>query len=91
LRYKSAYASMRICIQEFNEEGKVVFDDYLKMDGQGMWTLPRFSAGRYVMRLIVKIAVIKSYVLKVIEQRAYSNPTSLELTWQARMSKSARY
>jgi hypothetical protein len=65
VEYKSTYPGMRICIQEFNEEGKVVFDNSININDQGTWTIRRFSNGRYMMRLIVKITIIKSYVLKV--------------------------
>jgi hypothetical protein len=56
---------MRLCIQQYNEEGMVIFDDWISTESQGSWVLQPLLPGQYVMRVIVKNMVIKSYILKV--------------------------
>jgi|GEM_PF-5813867 len=66
--YESAFPNhMRVCIQEFDKAGKVVFDDTINTDGKGMWPLRPLEAGRYVVRVIVKNMVIDSLLLDVAE------------------------
>jgi hypothetical protein len=66
--YKPAFPNhMRLCIQEYTEEGRVVFDDTINTEHQGGWYLQPLPPGQYVMRVIVKNMVIKSYIFKVSE------------------------
>jgi hypothetical protein len=59
--YKSVFPNhMRLCIQEFNEQGRVVFDNLIITDGQTSWPLQPLAAGLYVMRVIIKNSVVAS-------------------------------
>jgi hypothetical protein len=68
VNYESAFPNhMRVCIQEFNKAGKVVFDNTVNTAGQGTWPLRPLEAGRYVIRVIVKNMVIESLMVNVAE------------------------
>lgn len=68
VNYESTFPNhMRVCIQEFDETGKVVFDNTINTPGQGTWPLRPLEAGRYVIRVIVKNMVIDSLMLNVAE------------------------
>lgn len=68
MRYRPAFPNhLRLCIQAFDRQGMVVFDQTINTPEPGTWPLPPLQAGRYLMRVIVKNMVIDSLVLKVSE------------------------
>lgn len=66
ISYKSVFPNhLRLCIQEYDGDGKVVLDRTIYTDGGGSWSLQPFEPGIYVFRMIVKNMVMKSFVINV--------------------------